>query len=386
MQVKKRIGLGLMFCMVIQLLLAPGVIAAPQNIQVVINGELVAADPPPVVDKGRVMVPIRLVEKMQAKVAWDAEERKVTVTRGLSRIELWAPGNSGDDEFGFQSEGALVNGQYQELEALPVVIKGRVFVPLRLIAEGLGAEVDWDSSNRRVIIDIVEIKPLTGLAKTVRDAAYNTLTAQSYDSKIDAQLKLPQYPQLNVIKFQEKRDKNGHSYGKGHFLGFVFEAVLYNQMIYMKGPLFNDQWVGLNEFGPQGEQFAKEMANIQKEILTVRGGINESLNDSITELVRVLGEPVVVAEENVGGTLTQKIEFKPTWESYQELNKLDMPSELKNLKLAFWIDKEGQYLRKIDMYVEVDEAGQAGWIQLAAEYSGLNGDFTVEIPAEVLKK
>lgn len=386
MQVKKRIGVVLLLCLVLQLLAVPGVMAAPQSIQVLINGEVVTADPAPVMNNGRVMVPIRLVEKMQAKVAWDEVERKVTVTRGLRRIELWAPTVSVDGEFDFRSSGAFVNGRYQELEAPPIIIRGRVFVPVRLIGEGLGAEVQWDGANRRVTIDIAEIKPLTGLAKTVRDAAYNTLTAQSYESKIDAQFKLPQYPQLNLVKLTEKKDKSGRSYAKGHVFGFSFEAVLFNQMVYMKGPLFNDKWVGLDEFGPEGKQIAQEMRNFQQKALLAQTEITGSLDDAITELVRVLGEPVVMAEENVGGTITQKIEFKPTWESYQELQKLDGMEEIKNLKLNLWLDKDGKYIRKIDFYLEIEEAGQPGWVQLTAEYSGLNGDFTVEIPDEILNK
>ncbi|MFZ5639669.1 MAG: stalk domain-containing protein [Bacillota bacterium] len=384
MQFKKRLGSLLVFCLIIQLLLAPGVAAAPQAIQVMINGELVASDPPPVIINERVLVPIRLVEKMQAKVAWDETERKVTVTRGLGRIELWVPDSS--DPFDYRSEGAFVNGEYHELDVRPVIIKGRTFVPVRLIAEGLGAQVEWDGVNRRVIIDIAEIKPLTGLAKTVRDSVYNTLMAQSYESKIDMQYKMARYPQLNMIKITEKKDKSGHSYAKGHFLGFVFEAVLYNQMVYVKSPVFNDRWVGLDEFGPQGEQIAEGMRNFQQEVLTARGVISDSLDDTITEIVRVLGEPVVVAEENLGGTAVQKIEFKPTWESYQELQKLDSISELKNLKLAIWIDKDGQYLRKIDFYVEAGKGDQEGWLQLIADYSNLNGDFTVEVPAEITAK
>jgi hypothetical protein len=128
------------------------------------------------------------------------------------------------------------------------------------------------------------------------------------------------------------------------------------------------------------------MRNFQQEVLTARGVISDSLDDSITEVIRVLGEPVVVAEETLGGTPVQKIEFKPTWESYQELQKLNGMSELKNLKLVIWIDKNGQYLRKIDFYIESGEDEIGGWMQLVAEYSNLNGDFTVEIPAEIKNK
>ncbi len=385
MQTQKRIGFALALVFLLQMLLVPGVMAAPQNIQVLINGEEVAADPAPVIIDGRVMVPVRLAEKLQAKVEWDEEERKVTVNRGFNRIELWIPGDGGD-EYGPDPEMAMVNGQYEELEVAPVVIKGRTFIPLRLIAEGLGAKVDWDGNNRRVTINIAEIKPLTGLAKTVRDAAYNTSLAKSFESTFDLQFKLSEYPQLNFIKMSGKQDKAGHSYSKGHALGFGLEAIYANQMLYIKSPLFNDKWVGLDEFGPQGKQIAEEFKGLQNEYMKAQDELNAVIPDFLTELVRVLGEPKVVAEETIGGVVAQKIEFKPTWESYQELKKLDGVEKISNLKFVIWVDKDGQYLRKIDFYVEISEAGKSGWAHIIAEYANFNSDSMLEIPAEILKK
>jgi hypothetical protein len=47
---------------------------------------------------------------------------------------------------------AWVNGEEVALEAPPVLRGGRTLVPIRFIAESLGAEVEWDAARRAVVI------------------------------------------------------------------------------------------------------------------------------------------------------------------------------------------------------------------------------------------
>ena len=45
-----------------------------------------------------------------------------------------------------------INGKQIQSDVAPQMINGRVFVPVRLVSENLGAKVDWDSVNNTVII------------------------------------------------------------------------------------------------------------------------------------------------------------------------------------------------------------------------------------------
>lgn len=45
-----------------------------------------------------------------------------------------------------------IDGKVIESEVAPLIVKDRTMVPVRVIAEGLGMEVDWDGNNRRVFI------------------------------------------------------------------------------------------------------------------------------------------------------------------------------------------------------------------------------------------
>jgi hypothetical protein len=81
----------------------------------------------------RVRVPIRFVaEAMGAKVEWDAEARRVTITRDGTEIKLTI-----DDPT------VLVNGTWLQIDAPPKIVQDRTMVPLRFLSEAFGAKVDW---------------------------------------------------------------------------------------------------------------------------------------------------------------------------------------------------------------------------------------------------
>lgn len=50
------------------------------------------------------------------------------------------------------SREALVNGQTTTLDAPPRIVNGTTYVPLRFVSEALGARVVWDSARRAVVI------------------------------------------------------------------------------------------------------------------------------------------------------------------------------------------------------------------------------------------
>ncbi len=104
------------------------------------------SDLPPVIMGGRTLIPIRAVANgLGADVEWDPEERKVTITRGETVIELYL--------------GELiyyVNGEAQELDVEAQIISARTFVPLRFVAVALGESVDYDAETGEVSVGEVE--------------------------------------------------------------------------------------------------------------------------------------------------------------------------------------------------------------------------------------
>jgi hypothetical protein len=105
-------------------------------------------DTQPVIVESRTFLPIRYVaEELGAKVDWSQAEKKVTITMGSKKIELWIGQNS-----------ASVNGSYFLIDpsnpnVIPFILPpGRTMMPLRFISENLGCAVDWfpDTQEARV--------------------------------------------------------------------------------------------------------------------------------------------------------------------------------------------------------------------------------------------
>jgi len=112
-----------------------------------INDEPKEIDVPPTIVEGRTLLPIRWVaEPLGADVSWDGEERKVTVSLNDTTIELW-----------IGKPTARVNGEYKPIDpnnpkVVPMILNGRTMLPVRFVAENLGADVLWDGTTKTVTI------------------------------------------------------------------------------------------------------------------------------------------------------------------------------------------------------------------------------------------
>lgn len=78
------------------------------------------------------------------------------------------------------SKSASVNGKNTELDVPPTIIQGRTLVPIRFIAESLGAEVQYDSPTRTIQIKAPDGKELLKLNNQHQQ------TIQSLESQIEA--------------------------------------------------------------------------------------------------------------------------------------------------------------------------------------------------------
>jgi len=114
--------------------------SAPINVSV--NGQAVQfTDARPEMTAGNVYVPLRgVLEKLGANVRWDPASRSVIAIRGDKNIRLPVDGL------------ASVNGRQMALDAPAYIENGRTMIPLRFMAETLGAQVNWDASNHDVTI------------------------------------------------------------------------------------------------------------------------------------------------------------------------------------------------------------------------------------------
>ncbi|MCX6063543.1 MAG: stalk domain-containing protein [Caldiserica bacterium] len=118
------------------------------NVAATVGQEVFTLDAAVFIDKasGRTMVPMRFIgEAFGAIVTWDAPTRRVfvetqaTVNHKPLRMIMTVG-----------SKKATANGKMVTLDATPVIVSGRTFVPLRVISETLGADVSWNALTRAV--------------------------------------------------------------------------------------------------------------------------------------------------------------------------------------------------------------------------------------------
>ncbi len=114
--------------------------ALADNVSVVVNGQMVGFDQPPIERAGRVFVPLRGVfERLGAGVVY---------SNGL----INATGNGRNISLRIGSTQAVINGQTQYVDVAPFLVGSRTLVPLRFVAQALGAAVDWNQGSRTVTI------------------------------------------------------------------------------------------------------------------------------------------------------------------------------------------------------------------------------------------
>lgn len=113
------------------------------GVAVNVNGSRVAfAGQGPIQNGGRVLVPLRgVLEKLGAYVAYDSARREVRAVRNETRIVL-----------PIGSRTARVDGSPVALDAPARIVNGSTMVPLRFVAEALGANVNYEAARRMVVI------------------------------------------------------------------------------------------------------------------------------------------------------------------------------------------------------------------------------------------
>ena len=115
---------------------------------VTVNSEAVNFDgQQPISQGGRVLVPLRgVLEKLGAYVQYNAAARTVTALKGDLNIRLPIGGRE-----------ATVNQRSVSLDVPAQVVNGSTLVPLRFVAESLGANVDYNAAANTVAITVGKV-------------------------------------------------------------------------------------------------------------------------------------------------------------------------------------------------------------------------------------
>ena|GEM_PF-1814049 len=117
--------------------------ADASEIRVLLNGEIIEFDVPPQIIDNRTMVPMRpIFEAFGMEIDWDGDTQTVTAIQA-DIVIIMQVGNV----------TISVSGADVVLDVPPQLVDNRTLVPVRAVAEGLDANVGWNSDTRTVTIN-----------------------------------------------------------------------------------------------------------------------------------------------------------------------------------------------------------------------------------------
>lgn len=119
---------------------AVGVAATPDKnipIDISVNGSFIKTDAPAFIDYDTTFVPIRFVSDALGahSVTWDQSRATATIKQGSTTIQITE-----------NKKEAYVNGRKVILNKSARIHSGRLYVPVRFVAESFSAKVGWDNT------------------------------------------------------------------------------------------------------------------------------------------------------------------------------------------------------------------------------------------------
>lgn len=119
------------------------------GIRVLVNGRQLSFDQPPVAMNNRVLVPMRAIfEALGATVEWNPEKQTILGNQDRDKVTILL-------ELDVPMMAKQVNGgaiTFTELDVAPTALNNRTLVPVRVIAETFGCDVQWDGATQTVTI------------------------------------------------------------------------------------------------------------------------------------------------------------------------------------------------------------------------------------------
>lgn len=117
--------------------------AAATYVRVLLNGEYMNFDVPPIIENDRTLAPFRKIgEALGANIEWDQDTKTVTALKEDKTVILQIGNNT-----------AYINQTPVKLDTPPIIKDNRTLVPIRFFSEAFGAAVMWDNAVRTVLIN-----------------------------------------------------------------------------------------------------------------------------------------------------------------------------------------------------------------------------------------
>ena len=105
------------------------------NRNILDNNATITNDVAPVIVDNRTMVPIRVItETLGGTAHWNADTQTVTLNIDGKTLTM--------------TIGQTISG----FDTAPIILNDRTYVPVRYVAERLGAKVEWVGESQQIVI------------------------------------------------------------------------------------------------------------------------------------------------------------------------------------------------------------------------------------------
>ena len=205
-----------------------------KQITVLLDNQKITFEQPPIVENGRTLVPMRAIfEAMGATVDWN-NKTQTAIGRINDKVISLTLG----------SEKTLINSKPYYIDVPVKAINGRTVVPLRFIAESLGAYVEWNGNTSTINIYSNADANLISRVKAYTTDIPNTYNAIKNGSKVIETKEFKDY--INAgINLTEVTAYNNLT-NSDIFVGYQFEQ-------YAKKSLFAQTTIGLGKLVFNGD-------------------------------------------------------------------------------------------------------------------------------------
>ena len=136
---------------------------ADEKVDVYADGKAITFDTPPLVQNGVTLVPLRaIISEFGAQLFWNEKTETVTAVSGINVLKFTV------------GKGVYYkNGEQKAVKIPPQIIDGRVYIPLRALAEGFDYNVYWQNDTQNIYIYSAAYGFVGENAYYINDGNYN---------------------------------------------------------------------------------------------------------------------------------------------------------------------------------------------------------------------
>lgn len=288
--------------------------ATPRTIITIeVDGKAIKSDVPPFISNGRVYVPVRVIgESLGAKVIGQKSEVSVEKDDRFIKMKL-------------NSHYISINDQVYKIDSPVKYVKGRSFLPFRVMSDSLGFSIDWDNTDKKVVITtttppakttIEEVK-YTDFDKMLKD---NILAYVKGDGFIASKALTKQY--------ESSKEKNKEEFIKQASID-ILNCINYERQLNHLAPLTTN------------EKIQKVAAIRAKEIATHYAHERPDKRSPFTVLSEN-GIVYTIAGENIAAYQKNPIEVHNAWMQSEAHKENILNKKFTDVGIGVYINEKGE--------------------------------------------